>query len=73
MGSAETLIKVAPKRRKSAGSKKDRQHSHNAEKYRQQKFKTTANKERTWKRHLLNNPKDLQAKKEIERIRLSIY
>ncbi len=68
MGSIDTIVKKRPSRSKSGSSKKDRQWGHNRAtgKYIRQRARTAKNKEKRWKKHLVNHPNDLQAIQYIE-------
>lgn len=69
MGSTKTVIKTGPSKSSSGGgSKKGRQSAHHKGKYLRQKTRTTINKTRARKKHLVAHPSDLQAKEAIERL-----
>ena len=64
MGSTNTVIvKKRPGKSKSGSSAKGRQSGHNKAtgKYVRQRARTAKNKEKRWKKHLANHPKDFQA------------
>jgi len=69
MGSTNTVIvKTRPSKSKSGSSKKGRRMGHNRAtgKYVRQRARTAKNKEKRWKKHLVNHPKDLQAVRNME-------
>ena len=69
MGSTNTVIvKTRPSKSKSGSSAKGRQAGHHKAtgKYIRQRARTAKNKEKRWKRHLSNHPKDLQAIRNID-------
>lgn len=53
----------------SGKSAKGRQHVARQRKYQKQFERTAKNKERAWKKHLANHPKDLQAREQIKKIK----
>jgi len=63
MGSTDTVVKKRPSKSKSGSSAKGRQAGHHIAtgKYIRQRARTAKNKEKRWKRHLINHPTDLQA------------
>jgi hypothetical protein len=69
MGSTATTVTVSKSKSKVGGSsKKGRQHAVHIKKYLKQADRTSKNKNRAWKKHLSNHPKDLVAKKDLERL-----
>ena len=68
MGSTDTVVKKRPSKSKSGSSAKGRQAGHHKAtgKYIRQRARTAKNKEKRWKRHLANHPKDIQAIRYME-------